>query len=114
MQITLDYPPSANRYWRNYQGRVVRSQEAIDYKYYVSLICATAGWQPLEGDVRIDLIFYRPRKRGDLDNRIKILLDALQGYAFQDDEQVAELRAVRYDDKSHSPCVIVDVMGLVE
>jgi len=108
MKITLDVPPSANRYWRNYQGRIVRSDEAIAYKHMTGLLCNTAGLSPLEGDVRLTLKVYRPRKKGDLDNRIKVLADALQGYAYFDDSQIAEIHAYRYDDKD-CPRVEVEV-----
>jgi len=42
---------------------------------------------------------YRGRraKRGDLDNRVKILLDALAGTLFRNDRQIATIHAQRVD-----------------
>lgn len=97
--ITLDMPPSSNRYWRIGNGRIYRSDEASRYKAYVELLCNTAGLQPLEGDVSITLCFYRQAKRGDLDNRVKILLDSLQGHIYHNDSQIAEIHAMRREDK---------------
>lgn len=98
MRITLDVGPSANRYWRMVNGRMVRSREATDYKHYVALLCATAGFVPLDGNVCLSVDVYRPAKRGDLDNFLKVVGDALIGFAYHDDSQVVELRARRFDD----------------
>lgn len=98
-RITLDYPPSSNRYWRVYNNHVVRSTAATAYIDHVGSICALAGIQPLDGDVAVTLRVYRPMRRGDLDNRIKIVLDALQGFAYMNDEQVVAIHATRHDDK---------------
>lgn len=98
--ITLDFPPSSNRYWRMGNGRIYRSAEAVAYIYLVGLLCNTAGVEPLEGDVALTLCFYRPSKRMDTDNMLKVLLDALQGYIYHNDSQIAEIHAMRYEDKS--------------
>lgn len=111
MRITLDMPPSSNRYWRVGGGHVYRSQEASAYKSYVGLLCNTAAIAPLEGDLRVTLRFYRPARRGDLDNRIKIILDALQGHAYFNDSQIAEIHARRCEDKAN-PRVEVEITAL--
>lgn len=109
MKLTLDYPPSGNRYWRHNRGHIHRSAEADAYIRYVALLCAAAGVQPLDGDVRVQLNFYRPAKRGDLDNGIKVLVDSLQGYGYHNDSQIAELHARRFEDK-HAPRVEVEIV----
>lgn len=72
--------------------------------------------KPLEGPLRIDLVFYRPiqnslsnrqkrlREAGqilpavkpDLDNYIKSFLDALHGVYWVDDNQICEIHAKKY------------------
>lgn len=111
MKITLDYPPSANRYWRNVGGRMVRSAAATAYKQAAGWLCRTAGMEPLHGDVRVALAFYRPTKRGDLDNLLKVTLDALIGHAYDDDSQIRRIHASLHDDKD-CPRVEVEVMPL--
>lgn len=111
MKITLDIPPSANRYWRHGQGRIYRSEEANDYRQYVGLLCLTAGMQPIEGDVSMRLTFYRPARRMDLDNMLKQLFDALQGHAYHNDGQVAEIHARRCEDKAN-PRVELEITAL--
>lgn len=111
MKITLDYPISANRYWRNFNGRMVRSAEATAYKEAAGWICRTAGLQPVAGDVRVWLSFYRPAKRGDLDNLLKVTIDSLIGFAYDDDSQIVEIHATRHEDK-HAPRVEIVVEAI--
>jgi crossover junction endodeoxyribonuclease RusA len=103
MILTLPYPPSANRYWRSFRGRIVKSKEARDYQQAViclATVGAPSGFPTLlTGAVGLQLNFYRPQRRGDLDNRIKVLVDALQGIVYSDDKQVSELHAYLHDDK---------------
>ena len=44
---------------------------------------------------------YRPRRVGDLDNRIKCLQDAMEGFAYDDDKQISSIFATRHDDKEN-------------
>jgi crossover junction endodeoxyribonuclease RusA len=106
MTVVLPYPPSANRYWRNWRGRMVVSKEARDFKAQVKALAA--GTKPLEGDVCVYLDIFRPQKSGDLDNFIKVTLDALKGIAFEDDRQVVYIEASRWDDKKN-PRVVATV-----
>lgn len=101
IKLTLPYPPSANRYWRNFNGRMVISDEARAYKDEVMYTCLGQSVEMLEGDISLTIKIYRPRKSGDLDNRIKCLQDALNGVAYRDDSQIVELHAYRYDDKKN-------------
>lgn len=100
-RIVLPYPISANRYWRAVRGRVLVSAEARAYKARVAWLCMAAKVRPLDGPLSVSLAVYRPRHIGDLDNTLKVLLDALRGIAFADDDQVVELHALRLDDKAN-------------
>lgn len=99
IHLTLPFPPSSNRYWRVFRGHAVKSAEARAYQEAV--FYTARGVEPLEGDLSIALRFFRPAKRGDLDNRIKQLCDSLQGIAYHDDKQIARLEAERFDDKKN-------------
>lgn len=112
--LTLPEPPATNRYWRNFRGRMVVSKDARDYKAVVGLTCAINGCdQPLDGTVEVTVHWYRKRRAGDLDGRLKVLLDALQGYAYANDSQIVALHAYRHDDK-HNPRVEVSVIPVKE
>lgn len=111
IKITLPYPPSANRYWRNWNGRMVLSAEARQYKLDVAALARALKLRPSDAPCSIELKVYRPIRRGDLSNRIKIVEDALQGVAYIDDAQIEEIRAYRFDDKKH-PRVEVTIILL--
>jgi len=112
VKLVLPYPPSANRYWKTWRGRAVKSPEAKAYTLTVSALCKAARTRPLDGPVVVSVHVFRPLRRGDLDNRIKVTLDSLRGHAFADDDQVVELHAYRYDDKAR-PRVEVEVTTAV-
>jgi Holliday junction resolvase RusA-like endonuclease len=106
--FTLPYPPSANRYWRNYGGRMVVSDEARNYKQDVSEIVSELQTRAVTGNVAVHILVYRPRKAGDLDNSLKILIDSLRGVAYVDDSQIVAIHAYRHEDKKN-PRVVVTV-----
>ena len=51
---------------------------------------------------RVTITWYRNPFTGDMDKRVGILLDALQGIAYDKDSQVAELHAYRLDVREES------------
>lgn len=103
---TLPMPPSANTYWRNINGKTLVSEEAREYKKEIAKLASRLGMRPAQGTVGVMIQVYRQQKSGDLDNRIKVTLDALRGVAFEDDAQVTEIHAFRYDDKDNSRIVV--------
>ena len=65
-------------------------------------------FEPLTGPVTLTVTWFRKIRRGDLDNRLKVLLDALNGVLYVDDDQVVEIHAFRKDDRLN-PRVEVEV-----
>lgn len=108
MTFTLPFPPSANRYWRMYNGRMVVSAEATAYKMQVMAATRETHARMFTGNVSVTVRVYRPQKRGDLDNSIKILIDSLRGIAYADDSQIVALHAYRADDR-HNPRAVVTI-----
>lgn len=98
--LHLPEPPSGNRYWRHVGARVLLSAEARAYRQAVANAALLSRVRPLAADVpcAVTLRWYRGRRAGDLDNRVKQLLDSLCGVAYADDRQVVELHAYRADD----------------
>jgi crossover junction endodeoxyribonuclease RusA len=106
LHLVLPEPPSANRWWRKWKNRMVLSDEARAYKEGVWAHVLTRRRfprrQPLwAGPVEVTLDWYRSRKAGDLDKRIGVALDALQGVVYVNDNQIVRLVANRYDDKQN-------------
>ena len=109
--LVLPYPPTVNHMYRRARGHLALTPEALAFRHAVRIIAQVQAVKPIMGPVAVFLDVYRPRKRGDLDNIQKATLDALQGAAYRDDEQVQQLTAVRYDDK-RAPRIEVSVVPL--
>ncbi len=104
--LTLPEPPSANRWWRKFRNRMVLSPEARAYKENVAQL---AGHYHIEqGEIRVSIDWYRQRRSGDLDKRVGVALDALQGVLFANDSQIVELHTRRFDDPK-KPRIVVTV-----
>lgn len=109
MILALPYPPTANLYWRVVHGRPIKSKAAREYQTKVALLAKSSLGpfsRPLEGPVTVKLSVYRPRRLGDLDNTLKVILDALKGIAFIDDSQVVHIEAHRNDDAANPRAII--------
>jgi crossover junction endodeoxyribonuclease RusA len=108
MQITLPYPPSANRIWRAVDGRVILSAEGRGYRHRVAsaLIDQHAAIGFVPGITRpptfdwwfsIEIDAWMPdRRRRDIDNLAKPVIDALKAAGvYRDDSQAVRLVATR-------------------
>lgn len=115
--LTLPEPPSSNRWWRKFNNRMVLSAEARAYKKlvwgYVMERKIRGKKQAWDGPIAITLDWYRGRKSGDLDKRLGVAIDALQGAVYENDSQIVELVARRFDDKAN-PRLEVTVRSLTE
>ena len=96
--ISLPWPPSLNHYWRNHHGRMLLSRDGRQYRDEAALALKLAGVRSF-GSARLAVeVEVRPpdRRRRDLDNLGKAVLDALTaGGVYDDDSQIDDLRIVR-------------------
>lgn len=102
MTLDLPEPPSANVYYRHGKGRTYMSLEGVAYNLKVMAACRRKKIKPLSGEIAVTVHWYRGIRSGDVDNRIKPILDALQGHAYTNDKQIVELHAYRHDRKGHA------------
>jgi len=93
LHIELPYPPSVNHYWRRVRARTLISRGGRAFRQAVCSILAARGVRPLIGPLVVDVVILPPdRRRRDIDNVQKALLDALQhGGAYEDDSQIVRL-----------------------
>jgi Holliday junction resolvase RusA-like endonuclease len=95
-------------------ARMLLSSEARKYKAAVpnivreqlgaNVVCCTDA-------VRVTVEWYRERRSGDLDKRLGVVFDALQGVLYANDAQVIELVARRHEDPAN-PRVVITVEAL--
>ena len=101
VSLQLPWPPSVNRYWRHVNGRVLISREGRAYRKVVAAACH--GVRGLGGArLGVDVVLQPPdRRRRDIDNVLKSLLDALEhAGVYDDDGQIDRLMVHRLNE----PC----------
>lgn len=108
INLILPYPPSVNNLYANFRGRRILSAEGRKFKDNIAILARSQGARILAGELAVTFRVYRPRRSGDLDNRLKISQDALKGVCFEDDRQIVELHAFRFDDKEN-PRIEIDL-----
>lgn len=93
LTLELPYPPSVNHYWRRVGARTLISQEGRRYRSRIASMLALRRLQPMAGPLDVRITIHPPdRRRRDLDNPMKALLDALEhGGAYGDDFQIDHL-----------------------
>lgn len=98
LEATLPWPPSVNHYWAaRGNGRYLAPHAQRWHKEAWAILRGTWRGKPMRGEVAVLVVLHPPdRRRRDLDNILKAVLDALvHAGVLQDDSQVAELHAVR-------------------
>jgi crossover junction endodeoxyribonuclease RusA len=108
--LRLPLPPSVNSYWHSWRGRTVLSKAGRDYKKTIKEYVAENNL-PKFGAARLFAyitVFPKDRRKIDIDNRLKSLLDSLQDAGlFDDDEQFDEITIARGVIKKGGECTIV-------
>lgn len=99
LEFTLPFPPSVNHYWRNFRGRMVIGARGRAYRKAAIEAIGDQG-VPLDGiggPLKVELLAHPPdRRRRDLDNLQKALLDAVVAAGvIEDDSNIDDLRVIR-------------------
>lgn len=114
MTLTLPFPPTVNSYWRRVGNRTVLSRRAREYRAAAVAACAEQSAPRLgTARVRVTVVAYPPdRRRRDLDNLHKGVLDALAfARVIDDDSQIDELIITRaYPEPKGRVIVTIEVM----
>lgn len=106
--VQLDWPPSMNTYWRRAGHRIYLSARGRQFKDATAMQCRIANVTALQGRIAMQIELSPPTKRKvDIDNRIKAVLDALQGWCYYDDEQIDRLVVIRRPIAEGGGCLVV-------
>ena len=101
LTLQLPYPPSINHYWRRVGQRTLLSREGRTFRKNVCALLGGGGPRkpPSGGRIALAMDAFPPdRRRRDLDNIAKPVLDALQhGGVYADDSQIDLLLTRRRD-----------------
>lgn len=103
IRMTLPWPPSVNRYWRHptrgaLAGRHLISEEGRRYRVSViEVVRSTQTCERMQGSLCVRIDAYPPdRRRRDLDNILKSLLDSItHAGVIEDDSLIDDLHIVR-------------------
>ena len=93
--LTLPWPPSVNKYWRTFQGRMIISAEGRSYRKAVAdQVLIQRGAKHYTGKLRVQIEAFRPdNRRRDLDNLLKAVLDGCtHAGVWEDDSNIVDLR----------------------
>ena len=103
-------PPSVNHYWAARGRRRFLTKRAREWKRLVAdeVRRQFPGHKPFKGRLRVRVLLCVRSRRGDVDNRLKAILDAFNGLVWVDDRQVDFLSIERRLDGSER--VIVEVV----
>lgn len=118
VKVTLPYPPSVNHYWRHFRGRTVISREGRTFRASVCALLARGGGKgprkpPSGGRIALAMDAFPPdRRRRDLDNLQKPVLDALEHAGIYEDDSQIDLLITRRREVVPEGRLLVDVVDL--
>jgi crossover junction endodeoxyribonuclease RusA len=112
--LNLPLPPSVNSYWGFHGNRRFLTKDANEFKKAVADYVLEYR-VPNLGKARIEMevtIYFKDRRRQDIDNRIKALWDALtDAGVFEDDEQIDTLVIKRGEVRRGGGCLVfIDIL----
>ena len=119
MEITIHIQPmsyyaylSQNKYRKYITSRGRKYKSIIEDKLSEYMMDKKEKFIKTE-DIRVSLIFYHDnRRKNDVDNYGKCILDFMSGIIYEDDKQVCELHIYKGYDKENPRIEIkVDVVG---
>ena len=107
--LNLPYPPSINTYWRANGKRRFISKEGMIFREKVAEYLEEYKVPHLGNKrLRMEVTLYpRDRRIQDIDNRIKALWDALEGWVYEDDAQIDLLLVQRGEIRKGGGCLVL-------
>ena len=81
---------SVNKYYRTFRGRVLISADGREFKKQIAMFLE--GHEKVIGKIELQLVFYfKDKRKRDVDNYAKVLIDCLKNVLFEDDDMIYKL-----------------------
>lgn len=117
-KYVFPWPPSVNHYYkRGRNGRVFIGKAGQDYRAAVRATVLQNAFRtsPIRIPVRMELLLYPPdRRRRDIDNILKALLDAMQHAAVYTDDNVIKELSLKMRERTRGAGEVLVVIGPLE
>lgn len=84
-------PQSVNAMYNRTGRNVRKSDTAKAYQHLLGYAFNLVDVQPIDGLVDMTVNWYFKTMRSDIDNRVKLLMDALEGHMYANDNQIVNL-----------------------
>jgi crossover junction endodeoxyribonuclease RusA len=89
-------PVSVNMMYRTYRGRVILSKRGREFKNEVGAAIEEMKLNKVLGDIELTIIFsFGDRRRRDIDNYGKAIIDCVKGVMFEDDSAIMRLVMIK-------------------
>lgn len=97
LQLELPYPPTVNTYWRRVGAKTLISKKGRQFRSAVEAIIFPMRLKKLSGELVVEVDVFPPdKRRRDIDNISKALLDSLEhAGVYDDDSQIRRLTIER-------------------
>lgn len=106
----LPFPPSVNTYWRTFKGRMLLSERGRVFRTEVAASILQNGFpEKMTGRLKVQVVLCPPdKRRRDLDNSLKGILDSLQhAGVYRDDEQIDDLHVMRGEVTPNGEALVI-------
>jgi Holliday junction resolvase RusA-like endonuclease len=92
--IALPMPPSLNAIWRYGKGRAFKSKRYVAWLRAADaeFLLHRKAWAPIKGRFRVSIVLNDKKRRSntDVDNRAKVVMDALQRWAVIENDALCD------------------------
>ena len=89
-------PPSLNSAYKKFKNRIVLSKDSKDFKQLLA-DNVSDNFRPLQGHIKLTVVFmFADNRKRDIDNYLKVLIDAMKNIIFEDDDQIYKLDITKH------------------
>lgn len=108
IELLLPYPPSVNHYWRHVGHKTLISRGGRLFRSAVVAAIQPLRITALSGPLDVSIRLHPPdRRRRDVDNTLKPLLDAMQhAGVYGDDSQIKRLTVEMFECVSDGSVIV--------